>query len=173
MIVDDVGAFTPEYARATDFLFREAELLDDGELRAWLGLLTEDVDYRVPTRVSRERGAARSEFSAESYHMLEDIGSLRARVARFETGVAVAEDPPTRTRRMVSNVRLDAAGADGDWAVRSNLLLVRVKDDRLPQFLSGERRDVLRFDGTRLRLARRLVLLDHTLLPMENLAIFL
>lgn len=173
MIMDSAHTFAPEYVQSAHFLAREAELLDNRRLTDWLALLADDIDYRVPTRITRERNAASSEFSTSSFHMLEDFGSLRTRVARFETGFAVAEDPPTRTRRMVSNLRLDDPASDGTLSVRSNLLLVRVKGDAVPQFLSAERHDVLRFEGAYLKLARRLVLLDHSLLPMENLAIFL
>jgi len=48
------------------FLYREAELLDSGELHAWFDLLTTDIDYRVPVRVTRERAAAASPFSARA-----------------------------------------------------------------------------------------------------------
>jgi 3-phenylpropionate/cinnamic acid dioxygenase small subunit len=172
----DDGALDPfpaHYAPIVRFLYREAELLDGGRLSDWLTLLTEDIDYRVPTRIARERGAARSEFNSESFHLFENIATLRARVARFESGYAVAEDPPSRTRRMIGNVRVDGVAANGEHNVRSNLLLVRVKQDDPPQLLSAERHDVLRTVGVRLRLARRLVLLDHTVLPLEHLAIFL
>lgn len=167
----DAQGFTPEYARSVDFLYREAELLDDRRLTDWLALLTADIEYRIPTRVTRERSA--SEFSVTSYHMLEDFGSLRTRVARFETEYAYAEDPPTRTRRMISNVRLVERTREGSLAVRSNFLLVRVRRDDPAQILSGERHDVLRFEGSDLKLASRMVLLDHSFLPMENLAVFL
>lgn len=155
------------------FLYHEAELLDDRRLRDWFNLLTVDIDYRIPTRVTRERAATRPEFSAASFHMIEDYGSLKTRVARLETEYAWAEDPPTRTRRIVSNVRVGESAGDEEFNVKSNFLLFRAKSDAAPTLLAGERHDVLRrIEGT-LRLARRMVLLDHTVLPMENLAIFL
>ena len=171
MILNAQG-FLPEYAQCVDFLYREAEMLDDRRLSDWLTLLAPEIEYRIPTRVTRERSSA-SEFSTTSYHMLEDYGSLRTRVKRYETDYAYVEDPPTRTRRMISNVRLVERTAAGELSVRSNFLLVRVKRDDPAQLLSGERHDLLRFDGRDLRLVRRLILLDHSFLPMENLAVFL
>ena len=158
-------------AEVVDFLFHEAELLDDKRWRDWLALLADDIDYRIPTRITRERDGA-SEFSARSFHMIEDLGSLRARVARFETGHAYAEDPPARTRRMVGNVRVAEAPAR-ELAVKSNLLLFRARGDAAPQLLAGERHDLLRRIDGGFRLARRTVFLDHTVLPVENLALFL
>jgi 3-phenylpropionate/cinnamic acid dioxygenase small subunit len=171
-VIHDMRGFAPEYAQCVTFLYREAELLDDRRLSDWLTLLSNDIDYRIPTRVTQERSAA-SEFSTTSFHLHESFGSLRARVKRFETDFAYVEDPPTRTRRMISNVRLAEGPAADGLAVRSNFLLVRVKRDDPAQLLSGERHDVLRFEGPDLKLARRVVLLDHSALPMENLAVFL
>lgn len=168
-----LDGFTTEEADSVRFLYHEAELLDDRRLLEWLELLTDDIDYRIPTRITRERFATASEFSATSFFMIEDRGSLTTRVRRFETEYAFSEDPPTRTRRIVGNVRVAPAEAAGELVVKSNFFLFRAKQDLAAQLVAGERHDVLRrVDGT-LRLARRMVLLDHTVLPMENLAIFL
>lgn len=156
----------------TRFLNLEAELLDDRKLHAWLNLLAPDIDYRVPTRVTRERATTLSEFSAHSFHLIDDFASLAARVARFDTEFAWSEDPPSRTRRIVSNVRVRPGNAS-EHHVKSNFLLFRARGDAPPQILAGERRDSLREVGGQLKLARRFVLLDHTSLPMENLAVFL
>jgi 3-phenylpropionate/cinnamic acid dioxygenase small subunit len=154
------------------FLFHEAEMLDDARLHDWLSLLESDVDYRIPTRVTREHGALKSGFSSESFLMIDDFGSLKARVQRFDTDFAFAEDPPTRTRRIIGNVRV-VAGAGDELEVKSNFILFRTKLDQQSQLLAGERHDVLRLTREILRLKSRVVLLEHTVLPMENLAIFL
>ena len=88
------------------FLFHEAECLDDNRIREWFELLTEDIDYKCPIRVTRERAAGPG-FSEEGMHFDEDWGMLEVRVERLETEYAWAEDPPSRTRRLVSNVRPD------------------------------------------------------------------
>jgi ethylbenzene dioxygenase beta subunit len=155
---------------AEEFLYREAELLDDGRFREWLDLLTEDVRYRVPVRVTRERGE--SGVSAEMFHLDEDRDSLALRVDRLETGFAWAEDPPSRVRHFVTNVRPRPQG--DELAVRSNVLVYRARWDRGEHdLLSGERHDVLRPGPGGLRLAARTVVLDATTLPTLNLAIFL
>jgi 3-phenylpropionate/cinnamic acid dioxygenase small subunit len=103
--------------------------------------------------------------------MIDDHESMQRRVRRLRSEFAFAEDPPSRTRRLVGNVRVRD---DGDaFAVRSNLLLFRARLDGPSVLLSGERRDRLRPVDGELRLACRIVLLDHTVLPMENLAVFL
>ena len=156
-----------------DFLYREAELLDDGRYREWLGLVTDDIRYQVPVRVARERGAAPSAVTGvatNSFHLDEDRDSLELRVDRLETGFAWAEEPPSRIRHFVSNVRVQPL-ADDELAVRSSVLVYRSRWDRPGHdLLSGERQDVLRRVDGEWRLAKRWVVLDSTTLPTLNLS---
>jgi ethylbenzene dioxygenase beta subunit len=160
-------------AEIEDFLYREAELLDEGRYREWLGLVTDDVRYQVPVRVARERGAAASAVTgvaSNSFHLDEDKDSLELRVDRLETGFAWAEEPPSRIRHFVSNVRVDPVSQD-EVAVRSSVLVYRSRWDRPGHdLLSGERQDVLRRVDGEWRLAKRWVVLDSTTLPTLNLS---
>ena len=158
------------------FLFQEAELLDDGRLREWLGLLTEDVRYRVPIRIAQEQrgGGSVSGVIENMFHLDEDRTSLEMRVARLETGFAWAEDPPSRIRHFVTNVRARALPErSSEVAVRSNVLIYRSRWDK-PTYdlLSAERRDELRQVNGAWKLARRDVILDNTTLPTLNLSFF-
>jgi len=161
------------YLECLRFLIHEAELLDNRQLHDWFALLTADIDYRVPIRVTRERLARESPFSEEAFHMVEDWGSLKTRVERFDTESAWSEDPPSRTRRFVSNVRVEANGEHDELHVTSNLLMYRARGDTPAQLICGERHDVLRKVDGAWKIAKRLVLLDHTSLPTQNLAVFL
>lgn len=154
-----------------DFLNREAELLDENAFREWLDLLTESIDYRIPIRVTRERNAE-TEFSDESYHLNEDRGSIETRIRRFETEYAWSENPPSRTRRNISNIRVTPE--DGSYEVRSNLLMYRGFGDTTDEdVISGERHDRLVREADQLKLDSRTVFLDHTILGTDNLAVFL
>lgn len=165
---------SPAYFECIDFLNREAELLDGNRIREWFDQLVDaEIDYRVPIRVTRSRAEGPG-FSSEGWHMVDDHGSLETRVLRLETEYAWAEDPPSRTRRYVTNVRIGPAEHSDDIAVTSNLLIYRGRYDS-PSFnlIAGERHDNLRRVDDSLRLRKRLVLLDHATLPTHNLAIFL
>lgn len=163
----------PLYQQVVDFLMHEAALLDDGRFQEWFDLLTEDIVYQIPVRTTRDREAGRG-FSQQAWHMNETWGTLKTRVARLATSYAWAEDPPTRTRHFITNIRIRPGDAEDEVRVTSNVLLLRHQGD-VPsaQFLSGERHDVLRRKNGRWRLARRLVLLDQTTLGTHNLAIFI
>ena len=159
-----------------EFLFREAELLDENRLREWLELLTDDVRYQVPIRISKEQGVEPgiTGVAADGYHLDEDRASLEMRVERVETGFAWAEDPPSRLRHFVTNVRIEPPPeGEDEMAVRSNVLVYRSRWDR-PQYdlLSAERRDRLRPVDGDWKLARRVVILDSTALPTHNLSFF-
>jgi 3-phenylpropionate/cinnamic acid dioxygenase small subunit len=156
-----------------EFLVREAELLDNNQLREWLvECVAEDIVYEVPLRVTRERAADR-EFSEQAWYMKEDRASLEVRVERLYTSFVWAEDPPSRTRRFVTNVRVAAALVPGEVDVKSNLLMFHGRYDTADRFVVGERHDVLRSIGGSWRLARRRVLLDHTTLDISALSVFL
>lgn len=153
------------------FYNREAELLDDKELEAWLELLTEDVRYDMPIRVIREKGAERDPFSDEGYNYHEDRSTLEARVERFQSEYAWSEDPPTRTRHFVTNVRIDSVDEE-ELSVRNNLLLFWAQREDDHTLLSAERHDVLRRVDGELNLAERDVRLDHNVIPMKNISVF-
>jgi ethylbenzene dioxygenase beta subunit len=161
-----------------EILYKEAELLDEGRYREWLDLLDEEVLYRVPVRQTRERPVEGgiSGVAEGMYHLDEDRTSLEMRVARLETGFAWAEDPPSRLRHFVTNVRIGQVVSNErglEVQVRSNLLLFRSRWDR-PDYtlLSAERRDVWRKREKGWRLAERIVILDSTTLPTHNLSFF-
>ena len=150
----------------------EAEVLDAQHFDEWLGLLTDDVRYRMPVTVTlaRDKGPERPEMD----HFDEDRYSLGKRVERLAGRHAWTEDPPSRTRRFVTNVRVEGGDRDGEVRVRSYVLLYRSRgDDRPAELVSAERTDVLRAVDGDWRLACRDIVVDEAVLRTQNLALFL
>ena len=83
-----------------DFLFREAELLDNWQLDEWLQLFTDDARYVVPATDLPE-GDHTKDLCIISDNML----MLRGRVNRLKSRHAHREYPWSRTRRLITNVR--------------------------------------------------------------------
>jgi 3-phenylpropionate/cinnamic acid dioxygenase small subunit len=160
------------YFEAVSLLTDEARLLDSGRLYEWLDLLADDIEYRVPVRVTVRR-ADGDGFVGAAAHLDEDIKSLRLRVRRIlETGTAYAEEPPSRTRHHVSAITVDRAGEDMN--VSSYLLLLRNRfGDTNYDIISAQRDDVWRRVDGQWKLARRVVLVDQANLGVSNMSIFL
>lgn len=161
------------------FLYREAELLDAWNFRAWLTLLSPDIVYRIPVRTTRMKKEGDG-FSKRAFLLDEDCGSLKLRVKRLDSDYAWSENPRTRTRRMVANIRVTPHTAEGGapgtarWNVTSNIAVYCHRgNEPEPVVLTGERRDVLEQSGVTWQLRSRLVLLDTTVLGMDAFSIFL
>ena len=167
----------PAHLAAHQFLVEEAALLDAGDYDGWLGLLAGDIRYLMPVRVTTARGAGFDTLPDMS-HFDEDMYALRKRVQRLATEHAWTEDPPSRTRHFVTNVRTFRCSAlpNGgvEFRVESAVLLFRSRGDtREADLVSAGRSDVLRETGAGLRLARRLITVDESVLRTQNLAVFL
>jgi 3-phenylpropionate/cinnamic acid dioxygenase small subunit len=159
-------------AEVNDFLVREAELLDSGKFGEWLKLFSKDIHYKMPLRVTKERAGGSGIVNTMS-NFDEDWTSLEMRVLRFETEYAWSEDPPSRTRHVVSNIRVKNGEGNGELDVKSYFLLFRFRGDN-PTYdlLCGERHDVIRYEEGSMKIAKRLIILDQTTLNTMNLGLF-
>lgn len=163
------------HQQAHHWLVEEAYLLDAQSYEEWLDLLTDDIRYAMPVRVTTAAGAG-FDTSPGMAHFDENKYSLSRRVARFRTEHAWTEDPPSRLRHHLSNVRTFATGDPGHLVVDSAVLLYRSRGDvREAAVISAGREDLLRRapGGTGWQLARRTILVDDAVLRTQNLAIFL
>jgi phthalate 3,4-dioxygenase subunit beta len=163
----------PAHLAAHQFLVEEAALLDAADYAGWLDLLCEDIRYVMPVRVTTARGAG-FDSHADMGHFDEDMYALRKRVQRLATDHAWTEDPPSRTRHFVTNIRTFIPNETGELLVESALLLFRSRGDtREADLVSAGRTDLLRQTGDGLRLARREIRVDEAVLRTQNLAVFL
>jgi 3-phenylpropionate/cinnamic acid dioxygenase small subunit len=169
----------PEATRVADavyldvlhFLNTEAELLDDGRFDEWLELLTDDVHYRMPVTVTRERSDLPI-YASDMEIMSESIHSLRLRIDRLKTEFAWAEDPPSRTRHLVTNVVV-RRGASDDEVFASSCFCVHWSRSIAPEgdFFIGRRKDRLIRVGGAWRLADRDLFLDSATLSANGVTI--
>ena len=137
-----------------DFLYEEAALLDAWRLDDWLKLLTEDAVYNVP---SNDRPDADSKDTL--FIIADDIHRIRARITRLKDKSAHAEYPPSRTRRMISNVRI--VGRDGPLLrVEANFSVHRFRRDGNVRPYVGHYRYELRVEGGKLKIAKREAVID-------------
>jgi 3-phenylpropionate/cinnamic acid dioxygenase small subunit len=159
-----------------DFLYLEAELLDDRKLREWLDLLTDDMRYWMPIRYNPlERPEDLSDELAkpgDGYYFDDDKKSLSLRIERVYVKSAWAEMPPSRTRHLISNVRIK--NDDGrEMEVHSNFLVYRTRLESDQDIFVGTRQDILRRVNDGFKIAKRTIILDQAVLNAKNISIFL
>jgi len=156
------------------FYIREAWLLDERKLKEWLDLFTDDVLYFMPRRKNVPRREAQRELTplGDLAILEEDKRYLEMRIARLETGMAWAEDPPSRTRHLIGN--LEAAPLEnGEVEARTAFLVYRSHLETDHQLLSGCRADLLRKVNGVWMVAKRTIVLDANVLLDKNLSVFL
>jgi 3-phenylpropionate/cinnamic acid dioxygenase small subunit len=154
-----------------EFLYREASLLDERRLDEWLALTTDDIHYWMPIRRTTTAKEIDNEFTKPGgmAYFDDDKKTLGMRVQRLQVGRAWAEDPPSRTRHVVTNVRI--VGVDGsDITAASNFMLYRTRLNSEEDSWIGRREDVLRREAGALKLARRYIYLDQTVILAQNMS---
>jgi 3-phenylpropionate/cinnamic acid dioxygenase small subunit len=156
------------------FYIREAWLLDERKFREWLDLFTDDTLYFMPRRKNVPRREASRELTplGDLAILEEDKRYLEMRVARLDTGMAWAEDPPSRTRHLVGNLEAELQ-ENGEVRARTAFMVYRSHLETDHQVLSGYREDVLRKVDGAWKVARRMIVLDANVLLDKNLSVFL
>lgn len=166
----DSGTVEPsQHFEIEQFLYREASLLDCRMFARWVGLLSPDVRYRVGGRVIREASADSQDFLIID----EGTDALLRRIDQISNPkLTYAENPPTFTRRFVSNVQAWELG-DTSFNVTSNFILYRHRlETPKGDFYVGERHDVLqKVDGT-LRIRERFARVDQAIFSGSVSVIF-
>lgn len=157
------------------FLYDEAAMLDERRYLDWLALFADDVRYVMPIRSLRYQADARRELSGANdlKHFDDDKFHLSLRVNRLMTGFAWADEPRSRSRHLIGNVRIDhTATTDAVVRVRSAFIVHHGRGEHESFVFTGTRTDDLRRSDGTFRIARREILLDATVLP-TNLGVFL
>ncbi len=151
-----------------DFLYHEADLLDRWRLDDWLKLLTDDASYFVPPNDKPD-----GDHRFTLFTVADDIVRLRERIIRLKDPNCHAEFPPSRTRRMISNVRID--GVDGDLVeVSANFAIFRHRRNEPVRQFIGRYRHKLKLTGEGLKIHERRAILDSEELgPMGSVSFLL
>ncbi|GGN52020.1 MAG: aromatic-ring-hydroxylating dioxygenase subunit beta [Novosphingobium sp.] len=161
------------YNRILETLYDEAAALDERRFDDWVAYLETDLVYTAPLRLTRNGPNKDRDVVRTMKHFDETYGSMLMRTGRLAKS-AWAEDPPSRTRRFVTNVRVGESETAGEYEVVSYLYLERSRmDNPENERLSAERRDIWRLVDGAYKLARREIILDQSTLGMSNLAVFL
>ena len=151
-----------------DFLFHEAEILDAWRLDDWEALLDPQASYYVPPTDKPD-----SDHNETLFIIADDHVRLQERIVRLKDPACHVEFPPSRTRRMITNVRLGEM--DGDvMPVKANFVVYRYRRNSDMRIFTGEYRYLLRHTGQGLKILERRAVLDaQELGPMGSVSFIL
>lgn len=162
-----------------EFLYHEAELLDERRYEDWLELLADDVRYWMPMRRNVKFGELEREFTRQGQDINwfdEGKDTLRRRVQQILTGVHWAEEPLSRLCHMISNVQVlhvrPSVVEPLEVTVKCRFLIYRNRVETETDILVGKRQDVLRRTNGQWQISRRKIVLDQNILLAKNLTFF-
>jgi p-cumate 2,3-dioxygenase beta subunit len=143
-----------------DFLFAEADLLDSWRLEEWVALFDQERGgYYMPTTDLPE-----GDPNAALFLISDDMPKLRSRVEQLLSGLTWAENPRSRTRHMVNNVRI--VGAEGEaLLVKANFVVFRMRFQNIDPYIGSYRYKLIPSNGTFKILERRVTLDLEALRP--------
>lgn len=156
----DTTAITSELLtrlQCEGFLFAEAALLDEWQLDAWFDLFAEDGRYVIPSTDLIDGNP-----DIDLALINEDKAHLAGRIQRLKSTWAHIENPHSRTRHLVSNVRV--LSDDGELIeLRAAFIIYRSRPSGTTVY-SGEYRYVLRRTEAALQIVDKMIALVHTTL---------
>jgi len=144
----------PSRHEVEDLFFKEAALLDAWRLEEWLELLTADAAYEIPPTDVPEGDSRNTLFI-----IADDAIRIRSRVKQLLGKSAWAENPHSRTRRMIANVRV--LGREGEnILVTANFVVHRMRYESVDTYIGHYDYKLVR-DGDLLKICERRAILDN------------
>ncbi len=141
-------------SEAEDLLYREARLLDDLRYQDWLAMLDENATYWIPC--NGEGKDPNREISL----VFDDRKRLTDRIGRLESGLAHAQNPPSKTKRLVSNVQIENATEDAA-TVLSGLILYELRRGKERIFAGRYEHRLRLINGTWKIASKKVVLMNN------------
>jgi phenylpropionate dioxygenase-like ring-hydroxylating dioxygenase large terminal subunit len=158
-------------SEAEDFLYREAEFLDNREYDKWLNLFTSDAVYWLPMIDNSDPELVPSVI-------YDNMHNLKMRVHQLSKR-HYAQRPPSRTMHSISNVIVAASEATNEVVVRCGVFVTELREGDYQQLGLGEQRLFSGHCEYRLRqedklsIARKKLLLMNRDVPIVNLSFLL
>jgi 3-phenylpropionate/cinnamic acid dioxygenase small subunit len=161
-----------------DFFHNEADLLDERKYDQWLDLLTEDIVYWMPMRKNVSYANRDQDITAEDdvawFH--DDKETLTKRVKQIQTGLHWADEPISRVSHLITNIRLtdpiSALDEGATTTTKCRFIVYRNRLESETDFLVGRREDTLKRVRGEIKIARRKIILDQSVLLAKNLTMF-
>jgi len=163
-----------------EFLYDEANMLDERRFHEWLTTLADDLQYFMPMEFNVKFGEhAKKEFTTREKHMSwfnEGKWTLTKRAEQIQTGMHLAEEPLSRVCRLVTNIQLSAIGTNAadevEVDVSSRFLIYQNRREYEQYFFVGDRMDRMLKTADGWKLSKREIRLHQNVLLAKNLTVF-
>ena len=151
--------------KAEEFVFLEARLADEQRYLEWEELWTDDGVYWVPA------GGDGIDPTRAMSIIFDNRARIATRIKQLGTGKRHSQTPPSRLRRLISNVELiePETGQPDDVGVGANFLIYESRE-RGVTLWGGRSRHTLRRTGAGWRMARKTVLLVDNDRPLPTMS---
>ena len=141
-------------SEAEDLLYREARLLDDLRHQEWLAMLDENATYWIPCNGDG------TDPNREISLVFDDKHRLTDRIGRLQSGLAHAQNPPSKTRRLVSNVQIENA-TESTATILSGFILYELRRGKERVFAGRYEHRLHLVDGTWKIASKKVVLMNN------------
>ena len=164
---------TETYLAFQALLYKEARLLDCEDYEQWLAMLADDIHYYMPIPARYLREERKQAIKPLDANIFNDYKKqLELRVARFATNLVWSENPQNLINHSVSNIEVFPTDMKGEWNVLSVVTVLRSRLDGVEKRMVVSRNDIWRVEDDSLKLAKRHMLFNHTVVPDSNLNFF-
>ena len=141
-------------SEAEDLLYREARLLDDLRHQEWLAMLDENATYWIPCN------GEGTDPNREISLVFDDKHRLTDRIGRLQSGLAHAQNPPSKTKRLVSNVQIENA-TENTATILSGFILYELRRGKERVFAGRYEHRLHLVDGTWKIASKKIVLMNN------------
>ena len=141
-------------SEAEDLLYREARLLDDLRHQEWLAMLDENATYWIPCN------GEGTDPNREISLVFDDKHRLTDRIGRLQSGLAHAQNPPSKTKRLVSNVQIENA-TENTATILSGFILFELRRGKERVFAGRYEHRLHLVDGTWKIASKKVVLMNN------------
>ena len=141
-------------SEAEDLLYREARLLDERQYSRWLEMFSPDGTYWIPANHDG------TDPGREISLVFDDAHRLRDRIARLGSGLAHAQNPPSKTKRLISNVEINETDAETTMVI-SAFILYELRRGKERVFAGRYEHRLKRIDGQWKIASKKVVLVNN------------
>lgn len=157
----------------TQFYYQEAYYLDHRKYDRWLEMLSDDIEYKMPLRVTVDN-KMEDNISNDMTYICDNKADLTMKVERLFTKSAWVDNPATRQRHYITNVMIEAGAKPNEYKVKNSFLYKRSRSsDPITEEIFGEREDTIQKIDKKWKLISRIIYPDQTVLTASNLSMFL